>query len=86
MKGKELFKEALTSGGSRGQAREARPPPPLIFCQTEARRSEKSFWETAPTPSPYLRIWMTGAPGMTGAVAQLAQQSDLLAQQSDPRP
>lgn len=84
MKGKELFKEALTSGGSRGQAREARPP--LIFCQTEARRGEKSFWETAPTPSPYLRIWMTGAPGMTGAVAQLAQQSDLLAQQSDPRP
>lgn len=47
MKGKELFKQALTSGRSRAQARGARPPPPLIFCQTEARRAEKLFWGTA---------------------------------------
>lgn len=34
---------------SRGQACGARPH--LIFCQTEARRGEKSFWETAhPVP------------------------------------
>ena len=49
--------------GSRGGAR-ASPPPHLFLDQTEARRAEKKFFETAPPPSlpPYLRVWMTGPP------------------------
>ena len=39
------------SGGSRGGARGARPPPPLFSDQTE-----KIFEDRAP---PYLRVWMT---------------------------
>ena len=46
----------VSSGGSRGGARGARP---LFLDQTEARRDEKSFFKTAP---PYLRVWMTGSP------------------------
>ena len=33
---------------------------PLFLDQTEARRAEKSFFDTAPPP--YLRVWMTGPP------------------------
>ena len=44
------------SGGSRGEAREARP---LFLDQTKARRDEKKFLKTSPT---YLRVWMTGFP------------------------
>ena len=35
--------------------------PPLFLDQTEARRAENIFLETAPPPPPfYLRFWMTG--------------------------
>ena len=34
--------------------------PTLFIEQTEARRAEKNFFETAPLP--YLRAWMIGAP------------------------
>ena len=44
----------MSSGGSRR--------PPLFFDQNDARRVEKVFSETAPPPSPYLRLWMTGSP------------------------
>ena len=33
-----------SSGGSRGGARGARPPPPLFLDQTGARRAEKNFF------------------------------------------
>ena len=35
-------------------------PPHLFQIQTEARRAEKNFLETAPPP--FLRVWMTGPP------------------------
>ena len=38
------------SGGSRGRARGSPPAPPLFLDQTEARRAEKIFLETAPLP------------------------------------
>ena len=34
--------------------------PTLFIEQTEARRAEKNFFETAPLP--YLRAWMIGSP------------------------
>ena len=37
----------MYSGGSRREARGPRPP--LVLDQTEARRAEKEFLETAPT-------------------------------------
>ena len=40
-------------GGGEGSS------PPLFLDQTEARRAENFFWETAP-PATYLRVWMTG--------------------------
>ena len=57
------------SGGSRGGAREARASP-LFLDQTEVRRAEKKFFETAPplfsgsgwpaAPAsfPYLKVWI----------------------------
>ena len=36
----------MNSDGSRGEG----PGPPLFKDQTEAKRAEKSFWETAPPP------------------------------------
>ena len=44
------------SGGSR---QGVRVPPPLFLEQTEARRAEKIFFETAP---PFLSVWMTAPP------------------------
>jgi len=39
------------SGGSRGGVGEARAQPPLFLDETEARRAEKTFFETgAPLP------------------------------------
>ena len=38
--------------------------PPLFLDQTEARRADKKFLETFPTP-PYLRVWMTRPPTPT---------------------
>ena len=48
------------SGGSRGEARGA--PPSLFLDQTEARRAEKTFFDTAPLISgsgwvPHIRCW-----------------------------
>ena len=37
------------------------PGPSLFLDQTEARRAQKIFLETAPPP-PNQRVWMTGAP------------------------
>ena len=37
------------------------PGPPLFLDQNEARRAEKNFFETAPSP-PHLRAWMTANP------------------------
>ena len=34
--------------------------PPLFLDQTEGQRAEKKFFKTAPPPSPYLGVWMTG--------------------------
>ena len=48
----------LFSGGSRGEARGARPP--LFLDQTKARRVEKNFLR--PAPPLYLRVWMIAAP------------------------
>ena len=36
--------------------------PPLFLDQTEARRAENLFFETAPPPTPYVGVLMTGAP------------------------
>ena len=36
-----------------------RASPPSLLDQIEARGAEKVFWETAPPPLPYLRVWMT---------------------------
>ena len=44
----QCYRKVL-SGGSRGSS------PPLFLDQTEARRAEKVFFETAPPP-PYLRV------------------------------
>jgi len=38
------------------------PASPLFLDQTEARRAEKMFLETAHPPTPYHRVWMTGPP------------------------
>ena len=47
---------AMSSGGSMGGARGARPPPPAtsspFLDQTETRIAEKSLKETAPLPPP----------------------------------
>ena len=53
------------SGGSRGGAWGAAPPPPshLILDQTEAQRAEKIF--LGDQPPPYLRVWMTATPPST---------------------
>ena len=51
-KAKCIIKTVIVSGGSRGGARGARPP--LFLDQTEARRTEKVFFDTAP-PLPILR-------------------------------
>ena len=37
------------------------PGLPLFLDRTEARRAEKKFF-SRPSPSPYLRVWMTGPP------------------------
>ena len=58
-KAKCIIKTVIVSGGSRGGARGARPP--LFLDQTEARRTEKNFfepplisWSGYPPPSPPL--------------------------------
>ena len=57
-KAKCIIKTVIVSGGSRGGARGARPP--LFLDQTEARRTEKNFFEPPPlshgldTPPPPL--------------------------------
>ena len=45
-KAKCIIKTVIVSGGSRGGARGARPP--LFLDQTEARRTEKKFFEPPP--------------------------------------
>ena len=50
-KAKCIIKTVIVSGGSRGGARGARPP--LFLDQTEARRTEKNFFE----PPPPLISW-----------------------------
>ena len=48
------------------------PPPPrahLFLDQTEARRAEKFFFETAPPPA-YLRVWMTAPPPLCEGLNQ----------------
>ena len=50
-----------------------RPAPPLFLDQTEARRAEIIFWETAPPPT-YLRVWMTGPSLSQGVDPALLQQ------------
>ena len=47
------------SGGSRGGAWGARPPP-LFLDQNEARRAEKKIGRAGAPP--YLRVWMTTSP------------------------
>ena len=54
-KAKCIIKTVIVSGGSRGGARGARPP--LFLDQTEARRTEKVFFDTAPPP-PYFKVWI----------------------------
>ena len=54
----------ITSGGSKGGAREARVSS-LVLDQTEARRAEKILGDCPsppPPPPPYLKVWMTGPP------------------------
>jgi len=41
---KSYITATKSSGGSRGGARGARPPPPLFLYQPEARRAEKKFF------------------------------------------
>ena len=66
-----LLSPRYSSGGSRRGARGGRGrAPPLFLDQTEARRTEKFFWETAPPPPlskalydrspppPYLKVWI----------------------------
>ena len=63
-KAKCIIKTVIVSGGSRGGARGARPP--LFLDQTEARRTEKNFFEPpplshgldTPPPPPYLKVWI----------------------------
>ena len=62
-KAKCIIKTVIVSGGSRGGARGARPP--LFLDQTEARRTEKNFFEPPPLISwsgypspPYLKVWI----------------------------
>ena len=63
-KAKCIIKTVIVSGGSRGGARGARPP--LFLDQTEARRTEKKFFEPPPPishgldtpPPPYLKVWI----------------------------
>ena len=63
-KAKCIIKTVIVSGGSRGGARGARPP--LFLDQTEARRTEKNFFEPPPPlshgldtpPPPYLKVWI----------------------------
>ena len=62
-----------SSGRSRGGARS----PPLFLDQTEDRRAEKIFFATAPPPlsqglddrpsTPYLGVWMTAPPLISGS-------------------
>ena len=46
---------SFTSGGPKGGAREACPPP-LFLDQTEVRRAEKMF--LGPPPPPFLKVWV----------------------------
>ena len=54
-----LSRRTLVSGGSRGRAPGASPPP-LLLDQTEARRAEKLFVKSGLLR--YLRVWMTAPP------------------------
>ena len=50
----------LRSGGSRGGAQGARPPP-LFLDQNETQRAEKNFFggcPIPPPPPPYLKVWI----------------------------
>ena len=50
---------SIFSGGSRGGA--GGPAPPLFLDQIEARRAEKTFFETGlppPPRPPYLKVWI----------------------------
>ena len=57
-----LCQNCCSCGRSRGGAWVGAPPPRLInfLDQNEARRAEKSIFETAPPP--YLRVWMARSP------------------------
>ena len=47
------------SGGSMGGAQGTWYPRPLFLDQSEARRAEKNFGDTPPSPSaPYLKFWI----------------------------
>ena len=61
-----LIRVCGLSGGSRGGARGAQPPP-LFLDQNEAQRAEKNFFEAGvpplpqgldDRPPPYLRVWI----------------------------
>ena len=53
----------VSSAGSRGGAGGDATPPPLFLVQTEARRAEKIFLETAPLL--YLTVRMTAPPPLS---------------------